>query len=114
MEAQAPKAMLQARPVLLEPLYNVEVTVPENSMGDVIGDFNGKRGRILGMEPVGGGLGVVKAQVPYAELLRYAIDLRSLTQGRGAFDMSFAHYDEMPQRMAEEIIAKAHVNKVEE
>jgi elongation factor G len=108
------KAMLQAKPVLLEPLYNVEVTVPENSMGDVIGDFNGKRGRILGMEPVGGGLGVVKAQVPYAELLRYAIDLRSLTQGRGAFDMSFAHYDEMPQRMAEEIIAKAHVNKVEE
>lgn len=108
------KAMLQAKPVLLEPLYNVEVTVPENSMGDVIGDFNGKRGRILGMEPIGSGLGVVKAQVPYAELLRYAIDLRSLTQGRGSFDMNFAHYDEMPQRMAEEIIAKAHVNKVEE
>ncbi len=108
------KAMLQSHPVLLEPLYSVEVTVPENCMGDVIGDFNGKRGRILGMEPIGGGLGVVRAQAPYAELLRYAIDLRSMTQGRGSFDMSFDHYDEMPQRMADEIIAKAHLNKAEE
>ena len=108
------KAMLQAHPVLLEPFCSVEVTVPESRMGDVVGDFNGKRGRILGMEPVGGGMGVVKALAPYAELLRYAIDLRSMTQGRGSFDMAFAHYNEMPQRMAEEIIAKSHVNKTEE
>lgn len=108
------KAMLQAHPVLLEPFCSVEVTVPESRMGDVIGDFNGKRGHILGMEPVGGGMGVVRALAPYAELLRYAIDLRSMTQGRGSFDMAFANYHEMPQRMAEEIIAKSHVNKTEE
>ena len=103
------KASLQAKPVILEPVYNVEVIVPEANMGDIIGDFNGKRGRILGMEPIGGGLGSVKAQVPYSELLKYAVDLRSMTQGRGTFDMNFSHYDEVPQRLAEEIIAKSGV-----
>jgi elongation factor G len=108
------KASLQAKPVLLEPIYNVEVTIPEASMGDIIGDFNSKRGRILGMEPIGDGLGVVKAQVPYSELLKYAIDLRSMTQGKGSFDMGFSHYDEVPQKIAEEIIAKAGVKNTEE
>ncbi len=99
------KGALQAKPVLLEPIYNVEVTVPEASMGDIIGDFNSKRGRIQGMEPIGRGLGVVKAQVPIAELLNYAVELRSMTQGRGSFDFGFSHYDEVPQRIAEGIIA---------
>ena len=108
------KASLQAKPVLLEPVYNVEVIMPESYMGDIIGDFNGKRGRILGMEPIGGGLGSVKAQVPYTEMLKYAVDLRSMTQGRGSFDMSFSHYDEVPQKIAEEIIAKAGVKNTED
>lgn len=108
------KGALQAKPVLLEPIYNVEVTVPENYTGDVVGDLNSRRGRILGMESTGDGLGVVKAQVPLAELFRYPIDLRSLTQGRGSFDMSFLHYEEVPSRLAETIIANAKKDKAEE
>jgi elongation factor G len=108
------KASMQARPVLLEPVYNIEVIVPEANMGDIIGDFNSKRGRILGMEPIGDGLGRVKAQVPYSELLKYAVDLRSMTQGRGSFDMVFSHYDEAPQKISEEIIAKSGVKNSEE
>ncbi len=108
------KASLQAKPILLEPVYNIQVIVPEGSMGDIIGDFNSKRGRILGMEPIGDGLGCVKAQVPYSELLKYPVDLRSMTQGRGSFDMEFSHYDEVPQRIAEEIIAKSGVKATEE
>lgn len=108
------KGALQAKPILLEPIYNVEVTVPEAYMGDIIGDFNSRRGRILGMEPIGKGLGVVRAQVPLAEIFRYSIDLRSMTQGRGSFDMSFSHYEEVPQRIAEGIIASAKKDKAEE
>jgi elongation factor G len=100
------KGMEQASPVLLEPIMNVEVTVPEQFMGDIIGDLNGKRGRILGMEPKEGGLQVIKAQVPLAEMYRYAIDLKSITQGRGSFKMEFSHYEEVPPRLAEEIIEK--------
>jgi elongation factor G len=99
------KGALQAKPVLLEPVYSVEVVVPESFMGDIIGDFNSKRGRILGMEPVGKGKGVVRAQAPLAELFRYAIDLKSLTQGRGTFMMEFFQYEEVPQRIAEGVIA---------
>lgn len=101
------KGALQAKPVLLEPIYAVEVIVPESYMGDVIGDLNTKRGRIQGMEPIGGGLGKIKAQVPMAEMFRYSIDLRSITQGRGNFDMSFSHYEDVPARIAENIIASA-------
>lgn len=108
------KGALQAKPVLLEPVYNVEVTVPEGYMGDVIGDFNSRRGRIQGMEPIGDGLGVVKAYVPLAEVFKYPIDLRSMTQGRGFFDMSFAHYEEVPQRIAETIIANTKKEKIAE
>ena len=100
--------------VLLEPIYAVEVIVPEAYMGDVIGDFNTKRGRIQGMEPIGGGLGRVKAQVPLAEMFRYSIDLRSITQGRGSFDMNFSHYEDVPARIAESIIASSKKDKVEE
>lgn len=107
------KGVLQAKPVLLEPIYCLEVTVPENSMGDIIGDFNSRRGRIQGMEPIGDGLGVVRAHAPLSEVIRYSIDLRSLTQGRGSFSMSFDHYEDVPQRIAETIIA-AHKKEKED
>lgn len=99
------KGALQAKPALLEPIYNVEVVVPESYMGDIMGDFNAKRGRILGMEPIGKGKGVVRAQAPLDELFCYAIDLKSLTQGRGSFTMQFAQYEEVPRRIAEGVIA---------
>lgn len=107
------KGAEQASPVILEPVMNVEVSVPENFMGDVIGDLNAKRGRILGLEPAGA-FQVIRAQVPLAELSKYAIDLRSLTQGRGTFTMTFDHYEEVPARLAEEIAAQAKKNKAEE
>ncbi|AEG14998.1 translation elongation factor G [Desulfofundulus kuznetsovii DSM 6115] len=100
------KGQQQAKPVLLEPIMEVEVTVPENFMGDVISDFNTKRGRILGMEAAGKN-SRVKALVPLAEMYRYAIDLKSMTQGRGSFRMKFSSYEEVPARLAEEIIKKA-------
>lgn len=98
------KGCEQAKPVLLEPIMNVEVTVPDEFMGDIIGDLNGKRGRILGMEPQGK-LQVIRAQVPLAEMMRYAIDLKSITQGRGTYKMEFANYEEVPANIAEKIIA---------
>jgi elongation factor G len=108
------KGALQAKPVLLEPVYDAEIHVPEEFMGDIIGDLNSKRGRIQGMEPLGNDQGVVRAQVPLAEMFRYAIDLRSITQGRGSFDMNFSHYEEVPVRIAENVIANAKKDKVTE
>lgn len=100
------KAVPMAKPVLLEPIMNVEVVVPDNFMGDIISDFNTKRGRVLGTEPRGSQT-VVKATVPLSEMYRYAIDLKSITQGRGSFTMEFSNYEEVPARQAEEIIKKA-------
>lgn len=100
------KAMEQAKPVLLEPIMSVEVRVPETFMGDIIGDLNSKRGRILGMEPEGK-IQIIKAQAPLAEMYRYAIDLKSITQGRGSFKMEFSHYEEVPANLAEQIIQEA-------
>jgi elongation factor G len=100
------KGMEQANPVLLEPIVIAEVTVPDAYMGDIIGDLNKKRGRILGMEPRGG-LQVVRAQVPMAEMFKYATDLRSMTQGRGTFVVTFDHYEEVPGNIADGIIAEA-------
>ena len=99
------KGMEQAKPVLLEPICNVEVEIPEQFMGDIIGDLNSKRGRVLGMEPCGKNQ-VVRAQVPLKEMVRYSIDLKSITQGRGKFKMEFDHYEEAPPKVAEEIIEK--------
>lgn len=93
----------KASPILLEPMLNVEVTVPEEYMGDIIGDLNGKRGRILGMEPVNGRQ-VIRAVVPQAEMLRYAIDLRSIARGRGTFKTEFSHYEQVPAHIAQQII----------
>lgn len=100
------KGFMEARPILLEPVVNVEVLVPEVFMGDVIGDLNKKRGRILGMEP-DGTMQVVKAQVPESEMAKYAIDLRSMTQGRGTYTLAFSHYEEVPAQLAESIIEEA-------
>ncbi len=97
------KAFLEAKPVLLEPIMHVEVRVPEAYMGDIMGDMNKKRGRILGMEPEAGEQ-VIKTQVPMAEMFRYAIELRSMTQGRGSFAMEFDHYEEVPAQIAEKVI----------
>lgn len=104
------KALEKAQPVLLEPYMHVEVIVPEQFMGDIIGDFNTKRGRILGMEPHGKKQ-IIKALVPLAEMYRYAIDLKSITQGRGSFTMEFSHYEEMPQNVAEKVIEEAKASK---
>jgi elongation factor G len=107
------KGMEQAKPVLMEPVMNVEVHVPEQFMGDIIGDLNTKRGRILGMEPKGKWQ-VVKATAPLAEMYRYAIDLKSITQGRGNFTMTFDHYEDVPQQTAKEIIDAAAAKKAED
>jgi elongation factor G len=101
------KGFLDAQPILLEPIMSAEVTVPEEFMGDIIGDLNKKRGRILGVEPQGR-LQVIKAQAPQAELFRYAIDLRSMTQGRGSFSLQFDHYEEVPGQIAQKIIEAAN------
>jgi elongation factor G len=100
------KAMESARPVLLEPVMYVEVRVPESYMGDIMGDMNKRRGRILGMEP-DGDYQVVRAIAPLAEMYRYAIDLRSITQGRGDFTMEFRDYEEVPAQIAEKVIEEA-------
>jgi elongation factor G len=99
-------AAAKASPILLEPYMKVEVTVPEDYMGDVIGDLNSRRGRIEGMEARAGAQ-VIRAQVPLAEMFGYATDLRSRTQGRGVYSMQFDHYEEVPANVAKPIIEKA-------
>ncbi len=106
-------AMDAAEPVLLEPIMDVEVTIPENFMGDIMGDLNSRRGRIQGMVP-GEGLQTIKAQVPLAEMFTYAIDLRSMTQGRGMFTMRHSHYEEVPYQEAEKVINAAKAEKENE
>ncbi len=96
--------MKQASPVLLEPIMRLRVTVPDNFAGDVIGDLNSKRGRIQGMMPQGDGTTVVEAEVPQAEVLKYSLDLRSQTQGRGSFTMEFDHYEPVPQHLVQRIV----------
>jgi elongation factor G len=98
------EAAKRAKPVLLEPVEDVEVVVPEEYMGDVIGDLNSRRGHILGMEPRAGAQ-VIQAQVPLSSMFGYATDLRSMTQGRAVYTMQFSHYAEVPGSIAEEIVA---------
>jgi len=98
------KGLSEGQPVLLEPIMKLKITVPEAYTGDITSDLNTKRGRVLGMNP-GNGINVIDAQAPYAELLRYATDLRSMTQGRGGFAMEFAHYEEVPAYLSQKIIA---------
>ncbi len=100
------EAAQRAEPRLLEPVMRVEVVIPEEYMGDVLGDLNARRGRILGMENRAG-TQIVRALVPLAEMFGYATELRSRTQGRGSFTMHFSHYEEVPASVAEEVIARA-------
>ena len=100
----------KCRPTLLEPIMKMEVIVPEECMGDIMGDINGRRGRVLGMENQAG-MQVIRALVPMAEILQYAPTLKSITAGRGTYMMDFDHYDEVPAHLQEKIIAeskKAH------
>ncbi|MBE6032157.1 MAG: elongation factor G [Clostridiales bacterium] len=101
------KGIVEAKPVLLEPVMHVEITVPDEYMGDVMGDMNKRRGKILGMEPQPGGGQKLLAEAPQAEMTKYAIVLRSMTQARGSFVMNFERYEEVPAHLAEKIIAEA-------
>ena len=107
------KAFLAAKPILLEPVMNLEVTIPEECTGDVIGDINQRRGRVLGVDAKGKNQ-VIKAQAPMSELLTYAPDLRSITSGRSSFAMEYSHYDEVPSQLAEKIVAARGKNRDEE
>lgn len=100
-------AMRQAGPILLEPIMNITVWVESKYLGDIMSDLSGKRGRILGQNEIGGGIEEIRAQAPQAELLRYAIDLRSLTSGTGSFETSFDHYDPISGKVADDVIAAA-------
>jgi len=107
------KAMADAMPILMEPVMNVVVMVPEECLGDVMGDFNSRRGRIMGIDSEGK-LQVVKAQCPLSEMFRYAIILRSMTSGRGTFTMEYSHYEEVPGDISKKIIEAAEKDRVEE
>ena len=100
-------AMPEANPVLLEPVGELKVTVPDSYMGDVIGDLNKRRGRVMGMDPTGDGSQVITAEVPMAEMGSYAIDLRSMTQSRGSFTFHFVRYEDCPPAAQEKAIAEA-------
>ena len=102
------EAMRKADPVLLEPIYSLDITVPDEYMGDIIGDMNRRRGRILGMNPVEDGQEVV-VEVPLSEIFKYATDLRAMTQGRGSFKKTFVRYEEVPANVAQKIIAAANL-----
>jgi len=107
------KGMEQAKAVLLEPIMNVEISAPEECTGDLIGDLNGRRGRVLGMDTAGSTT-IIKAQVPLAELINYAPALTSITGGRGYYEMEFSHYDEVPSHIAQRIIQEARAKMKEE
>jgi len=104
------KGFVEAHPILLEPVMNIEVTAPSDHAGDVIGDLNGRRGRIVGMEPDGEVVSV-RAQAPMAEMLTYESSLRSMTGGRGGYSMEFSHYEEVPAHLAEKVVAAAKAEK---
>jgi len=99
------KAVMQAGPVLMEPVMKLEITVPENYMGEVMGDINGRRGRVLGSEPQRGNQ-VIRAAVPLSQMFGYATELRSKTQGRGVYSMEFLQYEEVPKNIAQKIISQ--------
>ena len=98
------KGIVEAKPCLLEPIMHVEIVVPQDYTGDVMGDMNKRRGSILGMEPMHGGLQKLIAEAPQVELFSYANDLRAMTQARGSFTLSFERYSEVPGQLAQKII----------
>lgn len=106
------KGIMDASPILLEPIHDITVSVPEYYMGDVIGSLNVKRARIQGTNSSERGMGTIKAEVPLSELFKYATELRSISQGRGTFDLKFSHYEELPLRLAEPIITNQKDNSL--
>jgi elongation factor G len=104
------KAAVEAKPVLLEPIMNMTVRVPQDCVGDIMGDLNSRRGRVMGMDSLGK-LEVINAQVPLAEVQTYAPDLTSMTGGRGSFAITFSHYEDVPAQMAEKLIEAADKEK---
>ena len=100
------KGVMDCQPTLLEPIVNIEIEIPDEYMGDVIGDLNSRRGRVLGMDTKGSNQLVI-GQVPLAEILSYAAELRSMTSGRGTFTFTQSHYEEVPAQLAEKIIAES-------
>lgn len=107
-------AASSAQPVLLEPIMQVQVDVPDESVGDVVGDLNTRRGHLQGMEPVAPGKTSVRAQVPMSTMMRYALDLRSITKGRGRFASNFSHYDEVPHNEAQALIKEFEASRSHE
>jgi elongation factor G len=108
------ECMRNAKPVLLEPICNLTVYVDDTYLGAVLSDLSAKRGKVLGQNPIGGGILEIKAQVPQAELMRYAIDLKALTAGTGSFELEFDHYSPISGRIAEDVIKAAQAAKAEE
>ncbi len=104
------KGIEQAKPILLEPIMKLKIVVPDEYMGDIMGDINKKRGRILGMEPINNGKQIIYANAPQAETFKYAIDLRAMTQGRGYFEMELDKYEEVPIQIAQKIISNINNN----
>ena len=100
-------ALLKCGVVILEPIVKLEVFIEDQYLGDILSDLSGKRGRVLGQDDIGGGLTVVQAEVPHAEMLRYAIDLKSLTSGTGSFELEFDHYEVATGKVADDVIQKA-------
>ena len=107
------KGVLEAKPTLLEPIVKLTITVPDDAVGDVIGDLNSRRGKVMGMEPGPGGQ-VIEALVPLSEVQRYVLDLNAMTAGRGTFTMEPSHYEEVPPNLAEKVISEAKAKKEEE
>ena len=104
------KGLSQGQPILLEPIMNIIVTIPEDFTGDIVGDLNTKRARVQGMNPEDGN-NVIEAQVPLAEVLRYAINLKSITQGRGNYTIELSHYEEVPSQVTQKVIATRQAEK---
>ncbi|HEX2984265.1 MAG TPA: elongation factor G, partial [Ignavibacteriales bacterium] len=107
------KGFMEAKPMLLEPIYEIEVKVPEEFMGDVMGNISSKRGKILGMDSEGP-FQIIRANVPLAELYKYSTQLRSLTSGRGAYKRKFSHYEEVPKEVEAKIIEEYKKSRQEE
>lgn len=108
------KGMAEANPVILEPIMEIEVIVPEKYMGDIIGDINSKRGKIITMTPSDNKTQIIKATIPQSESFNYTVDLKSITQGRGVFNQNFSHYDELPAHLAQSLIEKRKEEKEKE
>ena len=104
------KAMESCKPVLLEPIMNMKITVPDENMGDVIGDINSRRGKVVGVEPKANSQ-IIRTVVPMTEVLAYSNDLRSMTSDRGLFSMEFSHYEEVPSHLMQKIIAESAAAK---